>query len=197
VVAAATIGRYCSIAAGVQIGMTRHPADWLTSSPIAYLPDFMNMERHFRDADPEWQRGLAVHPFDLRPHTTIGNDVWIGTGAWLKDGISVGDGAVIGAHAVVTRDVPPYAIVGGNPARVLKYRFEPDMIERLIALRWWEYAVLDFANWDVRDVAGAVGALEQAVAEGQVVPYAPAPIRLVEEAERHRMIQRMMSGLAA
>lgn len=197
VVANARIGRYCSISEGVQIGMTQHPAGWLTSSPVSYVPDFMNFERHFTGQMPEWRRGLALHDYDMRPETVIGNDVWIGTNVYIKDGVTIGDGAIIGAHSVVTRDVPPYAIVVGNPGRILRYRFDEAMIERLLALQWWDYAILDFENWDVRDVPAAVAALEDAVAAGVVEPYQPVPINLAEEYDRFLLVRRMLADAAA
>jgi virginiamycin A acetyltransferase len=196
VVANARIGRYCSISENVQIGMTRHPADWLTTSPISYVPDFMNFERHFGHWVPEWRRGLTLHEFEIRPETVIGNDVWIGTNVYIKDGVTIGDGAIIGAHTVVTRDVPAYAIVVGNPARILRYRFDDATIERLIALDWWDYAILDFEGWDVRDVASAVSALEDAIAAGAVEPYQPTPINLCEEYERFLTVRRILTDAA-
>lgn len=68
----------------------------------------------------------------------IGNDVWIGDGAWIKNGVKIGDGAIIGARAVVTRDVPPYAVVAKSPARVIDYRFDADTIQTLLASKWWD-----------------------------------------------------------
>jgi len=197
IVANARIGRYCSISEGVQIGMTRHPADWLTTSPISYISDFMNFERHFADKLPDWRRGLARHDYDIRPETLIGNDVWIGANVYIKDGVTIGDGAIIGAHSVVTREVPPYAIVVGNPGRILRHRFDEAMIERLLALKWWDYAILDFEGWDVRDIAGAVSALEDAVAAGAVDPYQPASFNLCEEYDRFLMVRRMLADAAA
>lgn len=67
----------------------------------------------------------------------IGNDVWIGAGAFISSGVRIGDGAVVGARAVVTKDVPPYAIVAGTPARIIRFRFEPEVIGDLLALAWW------------------------------------------------------------
>jgi len=197
VVANARIGRYCSISENVGIGMTRHPADWLTTSPISYIPGFMNFERHFTNWVPEWRRGLAVQAFEIRPETVIGNDVWIGCNVYIKDGVTIGDGAIIGAHSVVTRDVPPYAIVVGNPGKVLRYRFDDALIERLQKLAWWNYAILDFEGWDVRDVAGAVSALEDAVASGAVAPYTPAPINLCEEFDRFLQVRQMLANANA
>ena len=69
----------------------------------------------------------------------IGNDVWIGANAFIGSGVTIHDGAVIGAHAVVVKDVPPYAVCVGNPGRVVKYRFEPEIITALLKLRWWDW----------------------------------------------------------
>ena len=71
------------------------------------------------------------------PGITIGNDVWIGDGAFIKNGVTIGDGAIIGARAVVTKDIPPYAIVVGVPAKILKYRFSEQIIDRLLNTKWW------------------------------------------------------------
>lgn len=68
----------------------------------------------------------------------VGNDVWIGRGAFIKNGLTLGDGCVIGARSVVTKDVPPYAIVAGNPARIIRYRFDEQTISKLLEIKWWE-----------------------------------------------------------
>lgn len=105
------VGRYCSIANLVTIGAQPHRLNWLGTYPFLQL---------------------ATVP------TFIGNDVWIGSGAVILAGVRVGDGAVIGAGSVVTKDVPPYAIVVGNPAKVKRYRFTPEVIEGLLETKWWE-----------------------------------------------------------
>lgn len=117
------IGRYCSIAANVTIGATIHPTNWLSTSPFQY--DLW--------LDPETQKKQWI----TAKATNIGNDVWIGANAVIQSGISVGDGAIIGSAAVVTHDVPPYAIVAGVPARILRYRFEPDIVKALLKIKWW------------------------------------------------------------
>ena len=83
--------------------------------------------------------------WDNKGNITIGNDVWIGYEAVILSGVTIGDGAIIGTRAVVTKDVPPYAIVGGSPAKVLKKRFSDDIIEKLLKIKWW--------NWPVEKIA--------------------------------------------
>ncbi|MDX1974307.1 MAG: CatB-related O-acetyltransferase [Rickettsiales bacterium] len=122
-----TIGRYCSIADKVEIFMGgNHRMDWITTYPFSGLKDQW-------PAAPRMQDHVAS-----RGHVTIGSDVWIGSGATIMSGVTIGHGAVIGARAVVTRDVAPYALVAGNPAREIRKRFDEATIERLLATRWWQ-----------------------------------------------------------
>jgi acetyltransferase-like isoleucine patch superfamily enzyme len=124
----ASIGKFCSIASEVWIGMGKHPLEPFTSThPIFYL----------RGPFPSWNFADRNRRSEY-VHSTVGNDVWIGLRAAVLDGITVGDGAVIGAGAVVTRDVPPYAIVGGTPARIIRYRFTAPIIQSLLEFKWWD-----------------------------------------------------------
>lgn len=119
------VGNYTSIAAGVKIFLGgEHRMDWVTTFPFNVL---WESARHHKG-----------HP-KTKGNVLIGSDVWIGTEALISSGVTIGDGAVIGARAVVTHDVAPYAVVAGNPARVVKFRFDEETIERLLALRWWEW----------------------------------------------------------
>ena len=94
--------------------------------------------------------------------TVVGNDVWMGYQATIMPGVQIGDGAIIATKAVVTKDVPPYAVVGGNPAQTIRMRFEPDTIARLLALRWWDWDITKITR-NVRAICSAdIDALEQA-----------------------------------
>ncbi len=120
-----TMGAFCSVASGVQILLGgEHRPDWVTTYPFSVL----------------WAKGKHPpgHPVS-KGDVVIGNDVWIGAEAMILSGVTIGDGAVIGARSVVTKDVPPYAIVGGNPARVIRMRFDETTIARLQNLKWWTW----------------------------------------------------------
>lgn len=126
-IANAVIGRYTVIAREVYIGVGVHPTDFLSAHSIFYKNNPWGFH-------PEW---VKKHDFDENPISHIGNDVWIGTRAIIMDGVSIGDGAIVASGAVVTKDVPPYAVVGGVPAKVIKYRFSQEMIDRLLEIQWW------------------------------------------------------------
>ncbi|WP_295747525.1 CatB-related O-acetyltransferase [uncultured Oscillibacter sp.] len=131
-----TIGRFCSIACGAKFLMTS--ANHAMKSLSTYVfPIFYE----------EWGHGMPVtEAWDRRGDIVIGNDVWIGYEAVILSGVTIGHGAVIAARSVVTRDVPPYAIVGGVPARLIRRRFEPETIDALLELRWWDWPPEKLAN---------------------------------------------------
>jgi acetyltransferase-like isoleucine patch superfamily enzyme len=119
------IGKFCSIASGVKIlGGGNHRIQRVTSYPLKYVLLY-NMRKRTDDCS------------ESRGPTVIGNDVWIGLDAIVLSGITIGDGAVVSAGAVVTKDVPPYAIVGGNPAKIIAYRFSEEQIKDLLKIKWW------------------------------------------------------------
>ena len=122
------IGKYCSIGSGavfIMAGNQGHRIDWVSSFPFYYQANI------FKN---------AKNPYKKTADTIVGNDVWIGSEAMIMAGVTIGSGAVIAARSVVTRDVEPYAVVGGNPAEVIKYRFSNKEITKLLKLQWWEWS---------------------------------------------------------
>ena len=125
-VCVADIGKYCSIASNVNIGLGDHTIDYLSTSPIF-------TEKH-NGTGSSWINETIAPPFK---RTIIGNDVWIGFGALVKGGVKIGDGAIIGAGSIVTKDIPPFAIAVGCPAKVIKYRFSEETIKNILKDPWW------------------------------------------------------------
>lgn len=133
-----SIGRYCSIAEQVAVGYPEHPTNWLSSSTLQY------QRPNWSQAIGDWKR--AKH--ETTKPTEIGNDVWIGVGVFIRSGVSIGAGAIIGAHSVVTKDVEPYSIVVGNPARVVRKRVSSIIAIKLMELRWWEFSPPQLSGCD-------------------------------------------------
>lgn len=147
---AARIGRYCSFGENVQIGRQDHPLSWASTSPAFYLHDqLFSLEEGFNGA-------REYHSYRIRPSeqptkvkvTTIGNDVWIGHGALIKAGVTIGDGAIVAGHSVVVRDVPPYAVVAGNPAVIKKWRLPPMLLTPMLRCQWWRFAPWQLQHLD-------------------------------------------------
>lgn len=118
-----SVGKFCSISWNVSASGGGHNYNAITPHPFTHLPSF----------------GIVSEKTDIEiKRISIGNDVWIGMNSCILQGITIGDGAVIGAGSVVTKDVPPYAVVAGNPAEVIKYRFDSSVIKKLLSLKWWD-----------------------------------------------------------
>lgn len=144
------IGRFCSISWGCNLGLLSHNTKSLSTSPL--------FSEKRNGVGISWVKEDVAQDVKM---LVIGNDVWIGANAIIMNGLNIGDGAVIGAGAVVTRDVEPYAIVAGNPAKIIKMRFSPDVVGRLLEKQWWSrdenflkanLIVFSNQNLDVDDV---------------------------------------------
>lgn len=173
------IGRYCSFGEQVQIGRHPHPMHWFSTSPFFYWP--------YKDVlDQPLPEGIELSPNKDFPRktppvtaklTTIGNDVWIGHGAFILPGVQIGDGAVVAAMSVVTKNVPPYAVVAGSPARVVKYRFSENIVEALLKSKWWEFAPWDLKGARVDDILSFVDFVNGLRKKGTPI-YVPSKINL-------------------
>ena len=121
------IGKFCSIAKGIEFVMNgaNHMLDCYSAYPFEVIDEFKGLSRPF---------GLRAN----RGDTIVGNDVWFGQNVTVLPGVHIGDGAIIGANSVVSKDVPPYSVVAGNPAAIRKYRFDDETIELLLELKWWD-----------------------------------------------------------
>jgi len=178
------IGRYCSFGEQVQIGRHPHPMHWASTSPFFY-------EQYKDVLDHQLPRGIELNPhrdFKRRAPpvtaklTVIGNDVWIGHGAFILPGVHIGDGAVVAAEAVVTKNVPPYAIVAGSPAKVVRYRFPEEQIESLQTSKWWEFAPWQMKGAPVDDIPAFLAFIAQLRSSGASA-YMPEKIKLADLAD--------------
>ncbi|WP_346290594.1 CatB-related O-acetyltransferase [Sphaerothrix gracilis] len=145
------IGKFCAIASGVTFIMNggNHRTDWFTNYPF---PVFGN---GWEEAMPE--------TWPDKGDTVIGHDVWLGYGATLMPGVHVGDGVIVAAKAVVTRDVEPYTIVGGNPANLIRPRFEPNVVAALLEMQWWHWEIEKITRHVKAICGGDLAALRQAL----------------------------------
>ncbi|WP_278398713.1 CatB-related O-acetyltransferase [Stutzerimonas kunmingensis] len=150
----AHIGAFTSIANGVVIGGARHPMEWVSMSPVFYAG---------RDSV---KTKFAEHILPGPKGVVIGSDVWVGRSAIILDGVAIGHGAVVGAGAVVVKDVPAYSIVAGNPARLIRLRFEEPVIEALLASEWWS-----FSDERLRDLGSTFNDVDTFI--GALTPRSP------------------------
>jgi acetyltransferase-like isoleucine patch superfamily enzyme len=168
------IGRYCSIGRNLYALQPNHPTDWLSTHPFQYQPDgFLGSKSHYFEGFEAHHRTPPANR-----SITIGHDVWIGSNVTIVNGVTIGDGAIIGAGSVVTKDVPPYGIVGGNPARLLRHRFDDGTVAALLDLQWWnlhpstlsglEFSAINRCIVQLKErIAGGVEPFEPGVLEGQ------------------------------
>ena len=145
------IGSYCSIAKNVVIGPSQHPTNFLSTHGFQYEKNSSEF--------PNKNINLCDVSYINKP-CIIGNDVWIGRNVIIKDGIKIGDGSIVGCGAIVTHDVPPYAVVAGVPAKILKYRFDEETIKQLLELKWWDMPENILVNLPFDDVKKCIQELK-------------------------------------
>lgn len=165
------IGRFCAIGPDVLMGLPEHDIDSISGNII------------FPSWDSDWSNAFSTYVKDnyaieqirikqrenlgiRKRFIEIGNDVWIGARAIISRGVKIGDGAVVAAGAVVTKNVEPYSIVGGVPAKLIRYRFEKKVIKELGELKWWEYGPDIFKNIDISDIEESIKKAKEKIAEG-------------------------------
>lgn len=147
------IGRYCSVARFCELGAAEHPSNFLSSASFQYSTDLFKGHPDFA-----FKRKSV---FQGNHHTKIGHDVWIGAKAVIKTGVTIGHGAIVAGLSFVNKDVPPYAIVGGIPAKLIRYRFDEPIIEQLLTLKWWELSPIQMANVNFDDINLAISQIKQ------------------------------------
>ena len=165
-----SIGAYTSISWNVQVMGVNHPLN-LFSTTAAFYEAHPMFDAAYADA----QTPAGYRPNPQKPSPTIGNDVWIGHGALISAGVTIGDGAIVAAHAVVSKDVPPYAIVAGNPAVIKRFRLPVQLISPMLRCRWWRFAPWQLAHLNpARPEAFIAGVFQMADAD----PFAPSVVDL-------------------
>lgn len=185
------IGRYAQIGESSIIGPPEHPMDYFSTHPFAFsrpahlpgmyrFPDFARLSPD-ADAGPSW---VESQPLE----TVIGHEAYVGVGSFVRRGVTIGDGAVIGARSVVTRDVPPFAIAVGSPARVQRLRFSETLIERFQKLAWWRYDLAPFKRQvDYAQVERTLAFFEQKAADGELALLQPPTYLLRRDGEHYAL----------
>ena len=183
------IGRFCALAANINAGPLEHPSDFVSAHSLFQgrwnprLPpvrDYLARNAELISASRE---SYDARFSDDVSRIDIGNDVWIGEGAFIRRGVTIGNGAVIGARSVVVKDVPDYAIVAGQPAKVLRMRFDDAIVERLLNLSWWEYGLSILDGVDMRHPESAIDRMEENLARGHAVRFDPGVTTILENGQ--------------
>src|SRR5919201_508091 len=154
-IARATVGAFCAIGAQTAINPFNHPSDWLSIHEFQYHPKSFDWVEEYNDFERLERTG------DMFSQVVVGNDVWTGHNVNVMAGVNIGDGAIIAAGAVVTKDVPPYAIVGGVPAKVIRYRFPEKTIARLLRVKWWDLELSQLSGLPFRDIERCLDLIEE------------------------------------
>jgi acetyltransferase-like isoleucine patch superfamily enzyme len=192
-VQAADLGRYCEIGNNTTVGATGHPLTWTSVSSFQYKKATWGWHPSASESqviDPEAggrQSFRSVGP----DRASIGNDVWLGAGVVVLRGVTIGDGCIVAANAVVTKDLPPYTICGGLPAKVIRSRLPDELRDELADLRWWRYSPNQLAGIPFDDPAAAVAALRPRIEAG-LEPYDPELVEVAkpQPSGRRRFLRR-------
>lgn len=182
------IGRFFMMGGDVTIGQAEHPVGQLSCHPILQggfggwpivaehhqaNATFVAKSRAQRDMEHAARFGKVQ----------IGNDVWIGQSAYIRRGVTIGDGAIVAARSLVLSDVPPYTIVAGSPAKPLKARFAPSVIDALLDLRWWEYGLTALAGVDPTNIETAIGRIDENIRSGRARPFHPPIVTITKDGD--------------
>jgi virginiamycin A acetyltransferase len=173
-----TVGRYCSISTGLRILDSTHPVDWVTSSIIVFRPHNNIVQGYVDDGALD---KFAFTATGTKPYPVIEHDVWIGRDVTLSMGVTLGTGCIVAASSVVTKNVPPYAIVGGNPAQIIGWRHEPALIQELLASQWWLYSARDLTRLPMDKPVAFLETLARKVEAGDLSPHKPAGVRITPQ----------------
>jgi len=169
-----SIGRYCSISTGLRFIDSTHPTTLLTTSAINFRPRNKLFKGYLTQSLRDHAAGFVVAGEKTYP--VIGHDVWIGTGVTLNMGLTIGTGSIIAANSTVTKDIPPYSIVGGNPAKIIRTRIDPETAEKLLASRWWEFDPRHLFE----DVTAPLDALADRIAAGELPRFDVHAVRVAD-----------------
>ena len=182
---AADLGRYCEVGPGSLLGATGHPTTWLSVSAFQYKEAAWGWHPSAADneiIDPEagGRQSFRSVGGDL---ATIGNDVWIGANVVVLRGVTIGDGAIVAANAVVTKDIPPYAIAGGIPAKVIRPRVADDLRDEMLELQWWRFSPNQLSGIPYDEPVAALKQLRPRIEAG-LEPYDPGFVEVRPPAPR-------------
>jgi len=154
-IADTNIGNYCTFGSRISVGAFSHPTDNLTVHEIGYRN---TLESY---GDTVLQEDTPSYINERAKKTIIGNDVWVGDNSVVIKGVQISNGAIVAAGSIVTRDVAPYSIVAGNPARHIRMRFPDKVIERLLLTNWWEYSMQELSDVPFDDIDKSLEILEE------------------------------------
>lgn len=186
-----SIGRFCMFAHSINIGFAGHPTDFISNHLIfrydnktEYAHDFMNISHSYTE---EAMRNKYIEQ-SRKPLPIIGNDVWIGYGVTILNGVEIGDGAIIGAGSTVVKDVEPYSIIAGNPARTIRKRLPERDIETLLKISWWDYGPDILQGIDLSNTEKGIRILEERVMSRKYDRFIPPEV-IIDNSTNEIMIK--------